>query len=172
MPNPIWRYLFIAAVIGAIITVIVLIVKKIKGKPASNSESEPETPSAPPTPSPAAFSHPTASAPTAKIFINGGRPAGAMMGRLYVDGKLFALPYSEAPIEVTIPAGYRHIVIEGGVYGDARIDRTVHFDSLDVLTVDMPGEADADVIRHQMISYSEYRGAIRDCGYTVTRKFM
>ena len=87
MPNPIWRYLFIAAVIGAIIAVIVLIVKKIKGKPASNSESEPETPSAPPTPSPAAFSRPTASAPTAKIFINGGRPAGALMGKLYVDGR-------------------------------------------------------------------------------------
>lgn len=172
MPNPIWRYLFIAAVIGAIIAVIVLIVKKIKGKPASNSESEPETPSAPPTPSPAAFSRPTASAPTAKIFINGGRPAGALMGKLYVDGKLISLLYSEAPIEVSLSKREHHIVVEGGVYGDARIDRTVDFGELEVLVVDMPGADDDDVIRHQRISLSEYNRALRENGFSVTRKYV
>ena len=110
---------------------------------------------------------------TAKIFVNGGAPAsGNEMGKLYVDGKSLILKYTDAPIEVSVSSGKHHIVIEGGQYGDARVDRTVDFGVSNVLTVDMPGEDDADLIRHQMISYSEYSQAVRDCGFTVTRKYL
>ena len=107
----------------------------------------------------------------AKIFVNGGLPAsGNEMGKLYVDGRSLVLKYTDAPIEISVSSGRHHIVIEGGHYGDARVDRTVDFGTSDVLTVDMPGGDDADLIRHQMISYSEYSRALRDGGFRVTRK--
>ena len=109
----------------------------------------------------------------AKIFINGGAPAsGNEMGRISVDGKRLALLYTDAPIEISVSAGRHHIIIEGGHYGDARVDRAVDFGTSNVLTVDMPGGDDDDLIRHQMISYTEYSQAVRDCGFRVTKKYL
>lgn len=104
-----------------------------------------------------------------KIFINGGAPSGNEMGTISVDGRSFSLLYSDAPIEITVLTGRRHVVVEGGVYGDARIDRYIDFGPDDVWTVDMPGANDADVIRHQMISSYEYKKALSDAGYSVTK---
>ena len=108
---------------------------------------------------------------TATIFINGGAPAsGNTMGKISVDGNTMPILYSDLPLEITISTGRHHIVVEGGVYGDARIDRYMDFGILDVWTVDMPGKNDADVIRHQMIDYSQYRRALSDAGFYVTKK--
>ena len=90
--------------------------------------------------------------------------------KISVDGNSMSILYTEAPLEITIAEGNHHIVVEGGRYGDARIDRNINFDILDVWTVDMPGADDADVIRHQMISSSEYRSALSSSGFRVTRK--
>ncbi len=160
-------------VLGAIIFFIVCLVKSGKKKPAEPAHAdivdaaEPEI--QPETKTETVVS--TYSGGPAKIFVNGGLPAsGNVMGTLYVDGKRLELKYTDAPIEISVASGKHHIVIEGGHYGDARVDRTVDFGVTDVLTVDMPGGDDADVIRHQMVSYSEYSRAVRDCGFTVTRK--
>ena len=108
---------------------------------------------------------------TSTIFINGGAPAsGNTMGKISVDGNSLTILYSEAPVEITISTGRHHVIVEGGIYGDARIDRFIDFGSLDVWTVDMPGGNDADVIRHQMIGYSEYRRALSDSNFHVTKK--
>lgn len=108
---------------------------------------------------------------TSTIFINGGAPAsGNIMGKISVDGNSLTVRYSDAPLEITIPAGRHHVVVEGGVAGDARIDRLIDFGILDVWTVDLPGGNDADVIRHQMIGYSEYKQALRDANFHVTKR--
>lgn len=110
---------------------------------------------------------------TTKIFVNGGMPSsGNTMGKIIVDGKSLSLLYTDAPIEITIPAGSHHIVVEGGIFGDARIDRVIQLGASDVWTVDLPGGNDDDVIRHQKISYSEYRRALSDAGFTVTKKHL
>ncbi len=112
------------------------------------------------------------SAGTSKIFVNGGAPlSGNKMGRITVDGKSLSLLYTDAPIEITLPAGRHHVVVEGGVAGDARIDRYIELDASDVWTIDMPGAGDADVIRHQIIDFSEYRSALSMSGFSVTRKY-
>ncbi len=75
------------------------------------------------------------------------------------------------PIEIAIESGKHYVIIEGGQRGDARIDRGIDFGANDVLTVDMPGfRDDKDVIRFQIISQAEYRRALTDCRFTVTRK--
>ena len=94
------------------------------------------------------------------------------MGKISVDGNSMSVLYTDAPVEITISAGRHHVVVEGGVYGDACIDRYIDFDILDVWTVDLPGGDDADVIRHQMISSAEYRRALSDSGFRVTRKHL
>lgn len=174
MSYPIFRYMIIVAVV-----VVVLAIIFRKKKPAQTAAPTAAEPPAAEVPKPAAPTTTTTTATTsgyssggpAKIFVNGGAPAsGNEMGRIYVDGKSLSLRYTDAPIEISVSSGRHHIVIEGGHYGDARVDRMVDFDSNDVLTVDMPGGDDADLIRHQMIGYVEYSRAIRESGFRVTRK--
>lgn len=152
--------------IGLIIFLLVFLFKKIFRKKESNQPEEQESnqPEEPPQKT-ANYNGP------AYIFINGGAPTyGDVMGKVTVDGKSLDLLYSEAPIQIAITAGMRNVVIEGGLVGDACIDRVIEFTAYDVLTVDMPGEGDQDVIRHQMIRYSEYSKALSQCGYRPTRK--
>ena len=174
MPNPIFaliRILLICAVIAIPVVVILVLVKKNAKKqndaevPKAPAPAAPEVPVAPPKPA-------TSEAPsTSTIFINGGVPAsGNTLGKISVDGRALAVRYTDVPLEITIPAGRHHVVVEGGICGDARIDRFIDFGSFDVWTVDMPGGSDADVIRHQMISYSEYRQALRESGFCVTKR--
>lgn len=181
MPNPIFaliRILLICAVVAIpIVVILVLVVKSAKKR---NSIEAPEVPApAAPVEAPAAPKTPVAppkpassEAPsTSTIFINGGAPAsGNTLGKISVDGKSLTVRYTDVPLEITIPTGRRHVVVEGGVYGDARIDRFIDFGLLDVWTVDMPGGNDADVIRHQMIGYSEYKQALRESGFQVTKR--
>ena len=156
-------------VLAAIVFGIVFLIKSGKKKSAEPAQEDIVDAAEPETKTETSVS--TYSGGPAKIFVNGGAPAsGNVMGTLYVDGKSLSLRYTDAPIEISVSSGKHHIVIEGGLYGDARLDRTVDFGSNNVLTVDMPGGDDADVIRHQMISYAEYSRAVRDCGFTVTRK--
>lgn len=159
-------------ILAAIVFGIVFLIKSGKKKPENPTQEEDIVDAAEPeTQTETAVS--SYSGGTAKIFVNGGAPAsGNQMGTLYVDGKSLSLRYTDAPIEIFVSSGKHHIVIEGGRYGDARVDRTVDFGAADVLTVDMPGGDDADVIRHQMIGYAEYSRAVRDCGFTVTRKYL
>lgn len=166
MENPILTVLLmlfgnpfgIAILIILIVLLVKTIIRAFKKKPAEDEQLE-EAPKAVNYDGPA------------KIFINGGAPAyGDVMGKITVDGKSMELLYSEAPIEITFKAGKRNVVIEGGLVGDARIDRVIDFAAYDVLTVDMPGDGDRDLIRHQMIGYYEYSKALSDCGYHVTRK--
>lgn len=131
-------------------------------------ESDPTPVNSQPEPSKPAESSYTG---TSKIFVNGGAPAsGSKMGKVSVDGTPVYIYYNEAPVEITISAGRHHVVVEGGVYGDARIDRFIDFGVTDVWTVDLPGGDDADVIRHQMISTSEYRSALSTSGFQVTKR--
>lgn len=147
--------------IALIVFLIVVLFKKLFGK-----KEEPQQPQQEEAP----VSTPDCSG-TAIIFINGGAPAnGDKMGTLTVDGRSLDILYSEAPLAVTISAGVRNVVIEGGLAGDARIDRAITFRSYDVLTVDMPGVGDADLIRHQMIRYTEYSNALRESGFRPTKK--
>ncbi len=159
-------------VLAAIVFGIVFLIKSGRKKP----ENEPQEQDVVDAAEPEAKTETAVSGysgGTAKIFVNGGAPAsGNEMGKLYVDGKSLVLRYTDAPIEVSVSSGRHHIVIEGGLYGDARVDRTFDFGVTDVLTVDMPGGDDADLIRHQMIGYAEYSRAVRDCGFTVTRKYL
>ena len=159
-------------VLAALVFGIVFLIKSGKKKSESTgTEKEIVDAAEPETKTETAVS--SYSGGPAKIFVNGGAPAsGNVMGTLYVDGKSLSLRYTDAPIEISVSSGKHHIVIEGGLCGDARLDRTVDFGSNNVLTVDMPGEDDADLIRHQMISYSEYSRAVRDCGFRVTRKYL
>ncbi len=169
MTRPILVYLVLLALaVGA----IALIVKAVKKLSKSNYTGAVTPLTHVPTESASSSSSSTSSyRGTAKIFINGGAPAsGNVMGRISVDGNSMSILYTEAPLEITIAEGNHHIVVEGGRYGDARIDRNINFDILDVWTVDMPGADDADVIRHQMISSSEYRSALSSSGFRVTRK--
>ena len=181
MPNPIFpliRILLICAVVA--IPIVVILVLVIKNGKKQNSNQAPEAPvPAEPTETPAAPKAPVASPKpaaseptrTSTIFINGGVPAsGNTLGKISIDGRSLTVRYTDVPLEVTIPAGRHHVVVEGGVYGDARIDRFMDFGIIDVWTVDMPGGNDADVIRHQMIGYSEYRQALRESGFQVTKK--
>ena len=192
MANPIFRLLFIivcVAVPVCVIGAVVWLMKRNKPNTAPAADTQPEPSPAPiptapapkaktPAPAPAAEPQPARPAatpssykPTSKIFVNGGQPAsGNIMGTLYVDGKALPLRYTDAPIEISVSAGRHHIVVEGGIYGDARIDRIMDLGVTDVWTVDMPGGNDADVIRHQLISSSEYRSALSQAGYRPTRK--
>ena len=159
------RIILIIAVIGGVIALLVILLMKSKNKnapdvPAMERQTETSTPS-----------YTATSAGTSIIFVNGGAPSsGSKMGTLTVDGKSLSLFYIDAPIEITIPAGSHHIVVEGGTSGDARIDRVIELGILDVWTIDMPGAGDADVIRHQKISFSEYRRALSEAGFRVTEK--
>lgn len=146
--------------IGLIIFLLVRLFKKIFRKRENNQPEEPPKKTA-------NYDGP------AYIFINGGAPAcGDVMGKVTVDGKSLDLLYSECPIQVAITAGMRKVVIEGGLVGDACVDRVIEFTAYDVLTVDMPGEGDQDVIRHQMIRYYEYSKALSQCGYHPTKKVL
>ena len=154
------RILLTLAVVGGVIVLPVVLLTKRKNN---------ILPDAPDTGKQAEVS--SSSSGTATIFVNGGAPSsGNKMGTLTVDGKSISLLYTDAPIEITVPTGRHHVVVEGGIAGDARIDRVVELDILDVWTIDMPGAGDADVIRHQMIGYSEYRNALSDAGFHVTKK--
>ena len=154
-------------VLGAIVLGIVFLVKSGKKKP-ENTPAQDVVDAEAPEVKTESYSY---SGGPAKIFVNGGLPAsGNEMGKLYVDGKSLSLKYTDAPIEISVSSGRHHIVIEGGHYGDARVDRMVDFGANDVLTVDMPGGDDADLIRHQMIGYAEYSRALRESGFRVTRK--
>ena len=181
MPNPIFaliRILLICAVVA--IPVVVILVLVVKNTKKQNSDQAPEPPApAAPTEAPAAPKAPVAppkpaasEAPrTSTIFINGGAPAsGNTLGKISIDGRSLTVRYTDVPLEITIPAGRHRVVVEGGVYGDARVDRFMDFGVIDVWTVDLPGGDDADVIRHQMIGYSEYRQALREAGFQVTKK--
>lgn len=107
---------------------------------------------------------------TAKIFVNGGAPSGTnALGRITVNGRTLPVLYSELPLEITLPVGRHHVTVEGGVYGDARIDRVIDLGALDVWTVDLSGQNDPDLIKHQMISYSEYTKALVNFGYRLTK---
>ncbi|MBE6903204.1 MAG: hypothetical protein E7480_01180 [Ruminococcaceae bacterium] len=172
MSNPfilLFRILLPVAIIGGVIFLIVFLIKGAKKKGSDTnyvSLSHTETSTTTTTSTSSSYSG------TSKIFINGGAPSGNTMGKISVDGKSLSVLYTDAPIEITIPTGRHHVVVEGGVYGDARIDRYIDFGVLDVWTVDLPGRDDADVIRHQMISSSEYRRALSDSGYHVTKKYL
>lgn len=165
MHYPYLRILLALAVIVGVVAIIVKIIKKLSNAAAA----------ATPAPAPVretAESDDTYSSPrTSTIFVNGGAPAsGNIMGTVTVDGKSVTVRYTDAPVEITIPAGEHHVVVEGGVHGDARIDRRIDFGVLDVWTVDLPGGGDADVIRHQMIDYSTYKQALRDSDFHVTKR--
>lgn len=163
MSYPYMRILLMLVVAVAVVAVIVIIVKKCKGNGTATEFSVPAEP-----PEEASSSH---TPRTSTIFINGGAPAsGNIMGKISVDGKDLTVRYTDAPLEITIPVGRHHVVVEGGVAGDARIDRFMDFDILDVWTVDLPGGNDADVIRHQMIGYSEYKRALRESDFRVTKR--
>lgn len=154
-------------VVGGIVLLIVFLIKGLK----KNNNVQTEDSATKTQAYTSATSSATSYSGTSKIFVNGGKPlSGSKMGTLSVDGKSISLYYTDAPIEITIPTGRHHIVVEGGVAGDARIDRFIEFGVLDVWTVDMPGGNDADVIRHQMISSSEYRRALSDAGFHVTKR--
>ncbi len=160
------KILAMAVVLIAVVAVIAIIVKIVKKAKAGAAAAIP------------AFDRGTdtsattsGSDSTSTIFINGGAPAsGNIMGKITVDGKSLTVRYTDAPLEITIPTGRHHVVVEGGVAGDARIDRVMEFGILDVWTVDLPGGNDADVIRHQMIGYSEYKQALRDSNFHVTKR--
>lgn len=159
---PIIRILIMLACAAAVIAIIVIIVRKGK-RGAAAVVPAPVVQAEPPVSS--------SSSRTSTIFINGGAPAtGNIMGKITVDGRSLTVRYTDAPVEITIPAGRHHVVVEGGVYGDARIDRFIDFGILDVWTVDLPGGDDADVIRHQMIGYSEYRRALANSNFHVTKR--
>ncbi|MBQ2938811.1 MAG: hypothetical protein IJE00_00415 [Clostridia bacterium] len=161
------RYALIAVAVLVVLIVIVRIVR------AAKKRTPTETPTVTTNYTPSYSSSPSSSSSggTAKIFVNGGSPfSGDKMGKIAVDGRSMNVYYSDLPLEITIPAGRRHVVVEGGLYGDARIDRYIDFDVLDVWTVDLPGSGDADVIRHQMIGYSEYRSALSSAGFSPTRR--
>lgn len=163
MHYPYLRILLVLVVIAAVIGIIVKIVKKAKGGAAAAIPAFDRG-----TDTPATTSD---SDSTSTIFINGGAPAsGNIMGKISVDGNSLTVRYTDAPLEIIIPAGRHHVVVEGGVAGDARIDRFMDFGILDVWTVDLPGGNDADVIRHQMIGYSEYKQALRDSNFHVTKR--
>lgn len=161
MAYPWVRILLVVAAVAGVGAIIAKIIKKLgMGAAVAAAAAQSDT-----------QEYSSGSGGTATIFINGGAPAsGNTMGKISVDGNSLPILYSEAPIEITIPTGRHHVVVEGGVYGDARIDRYIDFDVLDVWTVDMPGRNDTDVIRHQMIGYSEYRRALSDSNFHVTRK--
>ena len=74
------------------------------------------------------------------------------------------------PVEIPVSAGVHHVQICGGLEGDARVDRQISFENQTVLTVDLPGTGDADLIRFQIISFTEYRNAVNSCGFRVTTK--
>lgn len=159
---PLLRILIILAAAAGVGAIIAKIAKKGKDVPPvilSRAADQNDTPE-----------YSSSSGGTAAIFINGGAPSGNKMGTISVDGRSLDILYTEAPLEITIPTGRHHVVVEGGVQGDARIDRYIDFGVLDVWTVDMPGRNDVDVIRHQMIDYSEYRRALSDSGFHVTKK--
>lgn len=173
MPDPIITVLLNLLtnpiVIGLIVFLIVFLVKSLRKKDYTQEEPKAtETPSAPAAKTSSASSGYSG---TSKIFVNGGSPAsGDKLGTISVDGKSLTVLYSEAPLEITVSAGTHHVVVEGGVYGDARIDRSINLGVLDVWTIDLPGGDDADLIRHQMISSSEYRSSLSRMGLTVTRR--
>lgn len=157
-------FLMIAVICGVIALLVILLIKRknknVPTVPAMERQTETSTPS-----------YTATSAGTSIIFVNGGAPSsGNKMGTLTVDGKSLSLFYIDAPIEITVSAGRHHIVVEGGIAGDARIDRVIELGVLDVWTIDMPGAGDADVIRHQKIGFSEYRRALSEAGFHVTRK--
>ena len=157
--------LTIAVICGVIALPVILLVKRknknVPNVPAMERPTEP----------PATSSYTPTSVGTSKIFVNGGAPSsGNKMGTLTLNGKSLSLLYTDAPIEITVPAGRHHVVVEGGIVGDARIDRVIELGILDVWTIDMPGAGDADVIRHQKIGISEYRRALSEAGFRVTEK--
>ncbi|MBQ8797913.1 MAG: hypothetical protein IJZ56_06955 [Oscillospiraceae bacterium] len=161
MQYPIIRILIVLACAAGGVAVIVKLVKKFilgaAAVSAATSSSE--------------VSSSSGSGGTSTIFINGGTPlSGNTMGKITVDGQSLTVRYTDLPLEIAIPTGRHHIIVEGGVHGDARIDRFMDFGALDVWTVDLPGGNDADVIRHQMIGFSEYRRALSNSGFNVTRK--
>ncbi len=158
-----FRYLLLAVVAIGIIAVIIFFLSRKRNTPTTFAPWEaPENNGAVAD----AFSRNNG---FSKIFINGGAPSGNEMGTISVDGRALSLLYSDAPIEITVLTGRHHVVVEGGVYGNARIDRYIDFGPSDVWTVDMPGANDPDVIRHQMISSYEYKKALSDAGYSVTK---
>lgn len=169
-----YRYLvFLLIVVICVVIVLAILRSKRKNKNASNTpamEQQRQTPATSSTPTPARSSTPT-SGGTSRIFVNGGLPSsGNKMGTLTVDGKSLPLLYTDAPIEITVPAGRHHVVVEGGILGDARIDRVMELGIMDVWTIDMPGAGDEDVIRHQVIRLPEYRKALSEAGFQVTKK--
>lgn len=170
MAYPYIRILLMVAIAVVVIAVIVIVAKKLKGSKTTDF-SFPVPPAETPTPSPSTSTSTSTSPRTSTIFINGGAPAsGNIMGKISVDGNSLTVRYTDAPVEITIPVGRHHVVVEGGVAGDARIDRAMEFGVSDVWTVDLPGGDDADVIRHQMIDYSTYRQALRDSNFRVTKR--
>ena len=88
------------------------------------------------------------------------------MGSISVDSKpAVIISAAEIPIEIPVTKGRHHLVVTGGIEGDARVDRVIEFDTTTVFVLDMPGYGDRDLIRYQTISYSEYRASCRQCGY-------
>ena len=163
MHYPYLRILLVLAVVVGVVAIIVKIIKKL------SSATVVATPA--PAQETGVSDYTYASPRTSTIFVNGGAPkSGNIMGTVKVDGRSVVVRYTDAPIEITIPAGEHHVVVEGGVQGDARIDRNIDFGTLDVWTVDLPGGDDADVIRHQMIDYSTYKQALRDSNFQVTKR--
>ena len=182
------RFLLILLIPGLIVGLVLLIVFSTKRKKPNASEQAPSSPEVQPAPqipteqpiSQPVVEQPVSPAPQApqappktKVFVDGGRPAyGDSLGRITIDGRSLAVLYSELPIEINLPVGNHHVVVEGGHVGDARIDRFIELGVNDVWTVDLPGGDDADLIRHQIIHISEYRNAISVSGYRVNKKYL
>ena len=176
------RFFLIMLIPGIIAGVVLIIVFATRSGKKNPPPQQQEAPVAPPVAQPAPqyvpqpAPQPVAPAPQApantKIFIDGGQPAyGDNLGKITVNGKTLAVLYSQLPIEINLPAGNHHVVVEGGHVGDARVDRFIQLGAEDVWTVDLPGGNDADLIRHQIIHISEYRKAIATANYQVNKKY-
>lgn len=171
MSYPYLKLLLVVLVVGAVIGGIVALIRAMTKNAKSQGGGSYSAPAATPYTPTSSDSPSSSSGGTSTIFINGGAPSsGNVMGKISVDGRSLSILYTEAPLEIAISAGRHHVIVEGGLYGDARIDRAIDFGALDVWTVDMPGADDADVIRHQMIGYADYCRALSDAGYRVTKK--
>ena len=150
------------AVIGGVIAILIGTLGKKKNSQVPTYYANPNS-----------YAPASSGSNTSKIFINSGVPfSNGAIGNISIDGKTMPLLYGEMPLEITIPTGRHHVIVEGGVYGDARIDRIIDFGLLDVWTVDLPGKNDPDYIRHQMISYSEYTKALVSSNFHITKKSM
>ena len=89
-----WLIILIAAAVGAVVFLIAKKIKKNKGSEitefveATREAFKEEMAESAPAKMSEPLNHNPSQSGSAKIFINGGRPAGALMGKLYVDGKL------------------------------------------------------------------------------------